>query len=694
MMLYQKIIVIFGLLFNLYGQQALCLIVGSNTAVSRQARVRFPAVDSNNQMLGHASFPSGFRLDSETTTCTYDNFYSVAGSVNFRGGRFTLRQDLVLGSKTRVIRGGRIEGNNYSIEFLKQPNLKFPAPAPGGCGDLMFHDQESMTKEVLSVSWSPDGTYLAASSANTNNADPELQLYTFDGAVLTATTNGAVDLTRAGNEVRWHPTTNHLAVCRDSLSGEEVQVYFRDISNGSLTVTGSGEAGGDATACAWHPSGDYLLVGSSNTTKGLILYSFANGVLTEIQGIELPTNRIVNNGAMSWAPGGNYVAIGRRSGPSPVLLVYHFDGTLTLTASNAIGSSVESLDWNPTGTSIAVGLAGTKNRLRIYQHRVTNGTLTEVISLGIPTSSTVADMHWSNDGTCLAIGTSAGNNSRVDVYGFDTSTQQLSLFDRLDSSVGINAVRFSPDNKFIGSGDRNNFVSVYSLDGGGDTGVETEPFYFKNTSLIFNVDIEIRAACYFDGTCRVNARGAGIAFKSHGKFVVRPGARLIMEDLTCDGLGSNNIHCMTENGDITLRNCGLALSRDYTFSRGGLFLEQDVVISGTNKFIYGVSRTSTVASGARLILENGLTFSYAPITAKQNLLYMTDETSILHMNGCTLHSTRTGIALSNGVLVVENKVTFSSEARNTGEGMVIAESATTCILGDAMLDIHGHVKYA
>lgn len=62
-----------------------CVIIGSNTAVSRQALASFPSTDSNNTMLGFASFENGFTLASITTTCLYDDFFPVYGPITMNG---------------------------------------------------------------------------------------------------------------------------------------------------------------------------------------------------------------------------------------------------------------------------------------------------------------------------------------------------------------------------------------------------------------------------------------------------------------------------------------------------------------------------------------------------------------------------------------------------------------------------------
>jgi hypothetical protein len=57
-----------------------------------------------------------------------------------------------------------------------------------------------------------------------------------------------------------------------------------------------------------------------------------------------------------------------------------------------------------------------------------------------------------------------------------------------------------------------------------------------------------------------------------------------------------------------------------------------------------------------------------------------------------LHSTRTGIQLSLGTLIVDDKVTFSSEAKNSGEAMSLKSDLNIRLLGNAALELFGHIK--
>ena len=108
-----------------------------------------------------------------------------------------------------------------------------------------------------------------------------------------------------------------------------------------------------------------------------------------------------------------------------------------------------------------------------------------------------------------------------------------------------------------------------------------------------------------------------------------------------------------------------------------MHFEGDVIFSGTSKLNYTSGQTSTIAHNATLYFDRDFTFSYAPRRARTNLLYMNDATSMLFLNGCSLTMTRTGLALTQGSIVFDNRVTMSSQARNSGEASIISSNVNS-----------------
>ena len=148
---------------------------------------------------------------------------------------------------------------------------------------------------------------------------------------------------------------------------------------------------------------------------------------------------------------------------------------------------------------------------------------------------------------------------------------------------------------------------------------------------------------------------------------------------------------------IVLDNIELTLSRSYSFTTGSLRFEHDVVVTGSQVFTYLTRKSSTIASNSTLLFDIGSTFNYAPTgvgstdgsffsqteiqdlasglsdnfgvarsTTKlfpeipKDLLVMTDKSSRLFLNGCTLKSSQAGLRLTKGTLVVDHKNFFQN----------------------------------
>jgi len=101
----------------LFSCPTFAVVIGSNSAVSLQPIINFPASDSDNTMLGFAWFKNGFTLENSTTTCLFDSVYPVSGTVNMNGGTLTLNQDLIFHDVTSLQSLGTVIGNDHYIDF-------------------------------------------------------------------------------------------------------------------------------------------------------------------------------------------------------------------------------------------------------------------------------------------------------------------------------------------------------------------------------------------------------------------------------------------------------------------------------------------------------------------------------------------------------------------------------------------------
>jgi len=680
------------LLFN----KCSAVVVGSNTTVSRPTRTTFPAADANNTILGFVAMENGFRLESSSTTVTYNAFFPLSSIINLRGGKLNLNQDCSLDTEATLMRGGRIQGNSFNFQFYPR-DTTFELPTSygisNGIGDITLLDTESVVAQVNAVDWSYGNTYVVSAS---NSGTSNLRLFVMDGARLTATTNGSVTLSANALDIRWHPTLYYVAIARaysTTVGRFELILYRRNISNGTFAQVQGFDYGAQASALAWHPSGNYLAVATNDTTRELIIYSFSGTTLTLLTSVNLSPNATFNPGTIAWSPDGKYLAIGTNNRSSATELFLHYFNGTTLTSTLAgieLGQAVRAVDWSPTGSYIAVGIGGGSQRLRIYRHLAYNGTFVERTTARVGLSVIAKSLHWSEDGNALLMGTSNTTSSVINLYSFDKIKETLTLFDTNTTVASpVNGIRYARDAApYFTIGKTNSTVQLYGLDGFSNT----IPFYFNNTNLIFNSDVAIVAPCYFEGNCRVTTNDAELTFENNGAFIVRPGGHLEINRCLLNGIHSNNLGCMTNNGELVFYGCGLWFDRDYTFSRGAISFEGNVLMSTTNAFIYASSRTSTIMPNTIVTFDTDFTFSYDPPGPYRNLLYFADASSMLHLDNTDFRLTRTGLDFTNGTLWFDNNCTLSTQARNNAEGVRFGQLCNIKLLANAKLDIYGYIK--
>lgn len=160
------------------------------------------------------------------------------------------------------------------------------------------------------------------------------------------------------------------------------------------------------------------------------------------------------------------------------------------------------------------------------------------------------------------------------------------------------------------------------------------------------------------------------------------------------GLGGSNIKCVGRHATLNLKSSELVLSNNFTFTNGYMNFYDDVIVRGREKkFTLASNHVSTIAADTILTLDHDVTFSYDPVVGSKSMLAMGAATSALNFNGSTLHTTHTGLHITQGTVFIDNKVTFSSEARNDAEAIELdAAGMTMKVLSGAMLDVHGRIR--
>jgi uncharacterized delta-60 repeat protein len=177
----------------------------------------------------------------------------------------------------------------------------------------------------------------------------------------------------------------------------------------------------------------------------------------------------------------------------------------------------------------------------------------------------------------------------------------------------------------------------------------------------------------FTGESAIRGNGHTLTL-NNAELIVGSDATLLFDNVIINSVHDGVIECIDNSSAIQLYDTQWLLDNDLTFSKGhfdvlGTF---DIIGDGYS-FIYQSPIVSTIDKNGIMILNSGLTFEYDPSIAARDLLQLIDSTSQLILNGATLHSTRTGLQLTRGSLMVDQKSFIFSEALVKAEGIMFGD---------------------
>ena len=176
--------------------------------------------------------------------------------------------------------------------------------------------------------------------------------------------------------------------------------------------------------------------------------------------------------------------------------------------------------------------------------------------------------------------------------------------------------------------------------------------------------------------------GAGIWLDKDVTLTVRNMTIVNVQDTNNEWISSIR---MTNTGSrLILENCELQLSRNYSFTLGHLYINRDVVFTGTCQFNFTATHGLFIDKNSTLCFDNETTFSYGPATSdRRDLIVLSDRTSKLYLNGCTLKSSTTGMQLTKGTLIIDGKCEFYNEDLGNGAARSLSQAIT---LGNGNVD--------
>jgi len=652
------------------------ITVGSDTSSSKQKKIFFQASDDNNQLIGFTVFEGGFSFENSSTTCVFNAFFPISGSIALNGGTLFLARDTIFNNPFRI-GAGKIDANFYSIKFPSNVS-NISLPSQNHTGVLSFVDEATIGDDVYDISWSHDDKYVAVACDSFGGS--ELQVFYFDGTELTLKDSYnfgyVVDYT-----VDWHPSDYYLAV--GISSGDELLTFSFNPETEVLAQVDTKNTG-KIYSVAWSPDGQLLAAGRYNQND-VQVYEVEDGVLgylhtcTLYTGAESLSTNFVQRKGLTWHSSGNYLATtfyASAGGKKYCIKVFSYNGSY-FTDSGYFENSdyIRAIDFKPESSLLVAGFYRGSQRLRLYYHNPSSGTITE---LGEPTvkskafeiselteislvqeSRAVYDVEWS--GSLFAYLVSKSNSDyELKICSIDSSDNALYVVSGYNYTSNLNTLSWSNSGNYIATGGPTDKLIILEF--------LSKPLIFKDAKLYFDSDVLLTGSIIFEGSCILNCGRNILDISSDACITVTDGATLLLEDVVIKGLATDNIKCTDDDGIIQLDDVIWVQEDDFNFSNGALKFKNDVKMMGDYIFAYQTIKTSTLLSRSTLALDVGFTFSYNPTCTSKDLIEMTDNTSLLLLNGATLHTTVTGMQLTKGKLRVLRDSFLSSEVTSVSDG--------------------------
>jgi hypothetical protein len=231
--------------------------------------------------------------------------------------------------------------------------------------------------------------------------------------------------------------------------------------------------------------------------------------------------------------------------------------------------------------------------------------------------------------------------------------------------------------------------------------VSSGNFDLQGSSMIFGGDLAIPSGVSIKVTSDGVLDGQGNNFAIAGQLIVDSSVSVTLRNMNFVGHSTEPIQMRSATSELVLQDAYFTCDRDFSFTQGKLFIQDDVFYTGTNKFSYASTATAYIGQHSTLCFDKNTTFSYSPratgrhALSERNLIKMADKTSEIIFDECTLQLPDSGWQLTNGTIYFNNHVDvygepYAEQSFEFGNG-VSANDPDVLMLSGANLGNHGYI---
>lgn len=159
-------------------------------------------------------------------------------------------------------------------------------------------------------------------------------------------------------------------------------------------------------------------------------------------------------------------------------------------------------------------------------------------------------------------------------------------------------LNFGGDKQLLGEGDIEGNGNSVIL--GGKDLIVTSTLNWISADLVVNSRITLWGSWNFYGDTHVMGRGNVLDLSNGGKVNVGHNSRLYVANLNIRGLGSGSVLFTDDTGEIVLSSCTVELDEDYTFTKGGIYIDSTSTLIAKDKHLTFDENASMTVDGVTL----------------------------------------------------------------------------------------------